>query len=88
MLTGQLRISAQWEGLVSAGLSCWLCALLPREDSAAGQGACRHLPHAAPPQGDREVESLKGPQAALSLGRQQSFPTGTALLVPNLHEKP
>lgn len=48
LLTGQLRISAQWEGLVSAGLPRWLCALLPGGDSAAGWGACGHLPHATP----------------------------------------
>ena len=39
------------------------------------------------PRGDGGLESLKGPQAALSLDRQQGFRTGTALLVPNLHEK-
>lgn len=42
MLTGQLWISAHWEGLVSTELPHWLCALLPGEDVLQGLG---HLPH-------------------------------------------
>lgn len=81
LLTGQLRISAQREGLVSAGLPRWLCAPLPGEDSAAGRG---RMPASAPHNPPGVMEGLKGPQTALPLGTPQRFPTG---FLPSLHEK-